>query len=86
VLWEKGALLEELNRPDWFGGSWGTWLVFVLVMSLGLLQEVMVLVVGLESLQVVNLLDVLQLVINTSLEEVVALSLRGATDHTFPIV
>jgi hypothetical protein len=19
VLWEKGALLEELNRPDWFG-------------------------------------------------------------------
>jgi hypothetical protein len=93
VLWEKGTLLEELNRPDRFGnrsnrfgGSRGTWLVFVLVMSLGLLQEVVVLVVGLESLQVVSLLDVLHLVINTSLEEVAALSLRGVTDHAFPIV
>jgi hypothetical protein len=55
-------------------------------MSLGLLQEVMVLVVGLESLQVVSLLDVLHLVINTSLGEVAALSLRGATDHAFPIM
>jgi hypothetical protein len=35
---------------DRFGGSKGTSLVFVLVMSLGLLQEVVVLVVGLESL------------------------------------
>jgi hypothetical protein len=43
-------------------------LVFVLVMSLGSLQEVVVLVVGLESSEVVSLLDVLHLVINTSLE------------------
>jgi hypothetical protein len=34
------------------------WLVFVPVMSLGLVQEVVVLVVGLESLQVVSLLGV----------------------------
>jgi hypothetical protein len=93
VLWEKGTLLEELNWPDRFenqsdrfGGSRGTWLIFVLVMSLDFLQEVVVLVVGLESLQVVSLLDVLHLVVNTRLEEVVALSLRGATDHAFPIV
>jgi hypothetical protein len=86
VLWEKGALLEELNRPDRFGGSRGTSVVFVLVMSLGLLQEVVVLVVGLESLQVVSLLDVLHLVINASLGEVAALSLRGATNHAFLIV
>jgi hypothetical protein len=56
------------------------------MMSLGLLQEVVVLVVGLESLQVVSLLDVLHLVINTSLGEVATLSLRGATDHAFPIM
>jgi hypothetical protein len=35
------------------------------MVSLDLVQEVMVLVVGLESLQVVSLLDVLHLVINT---------------------
>jgi hypothetical protein len=55
-------------------------------MSLDLLQEVVVLVVGLESLQLVSLLDVLHLVINTSLREVAAFSLRGATGHAFPIV
>jgi hypothetical protein len=55
-------------------------------MSLSLLQEVVVLVVGLESLQVVSLLDVLHLLINTSLGEVAALSLRGATDHAFPVM
>jgi hypothetical protein len=69
-------------RPIWkpVGLVWrqqGTRLVFALVMSLGLLQEVVVLVVGLESLQVVSLLDVLHIVINTSLGEVAALSLRG---------
>jgi hypothetical protein len=35
---------------------------------------------------VLSLLDVLHLVINTSLGEVVALSLRGATDHAFLFV
>jgi hypothetical protein len=64
----------------------GTWLVFVLMMSLDLLQDVVVLVVGLKSLQVVSLLDILHLVVNTSLEEVAALSLRGVTDNTCPVV
>jgi hypothetical protein len=86
VLWEKGTLLEELNRLDRFGGSSGTWLVFVCAMSLDLVHEVVVLVVGLKSLQVVSLLDVLHLMISTNLEEVAALSLRGAMDHAFPIV
>jgi hypothetical protein len=39
--------------------------------------------VGTLSLVVLSLLDVLHLVINTSLGEVVVLSLRGATDHKF---
>jgi hypothetical protein len=39
----------------------------VLVMSLGLVQEVVVLVVHLESLQVVNLLGVLPLVLDTGM-------------------
>jgi hypothetical protein len=39
----------------------------VLVMSLGLLQEVVVLVVGLEHLQVVSLLGILPLVLNTGM-------------------
>jgi hypothetical protein len=52
-------------------------LVFVLVRSLGLLQEVGVLVVCLESLQVVSLLGVLPLVPNTGMGGVVALRWRG---------
>jgi hypothetical protein len=43
----------------------GQGLVFVPVMSLGLFQEVVVLVVGLESLQVFSLLGALLLVLNT---------------------
>jgi hypothetical protein len=43
------------------------------VMSLSLVQEVVVLVVGLESLQVVSLLGVLPLVVNTGMGGVVAL-------------
>jgi hypothetical protein len=93
VLWEKRTLLEELNRPDRFGnrsnrfgGSRGTRLVFLPVMSLDLVQEVVVLAVGLESLQMVSLLDVLHLVINMSLGEVAVLSLKGAMDHAFLFV
>jgi hypothetical protein len=61
-------------------------LVFVPVMSLGLVQEVMVLVVGLESLLVVSLLGVLPLVLNTGMGGVVALSWRGGTVHGLPFV
>jgi hypothetical protein len=45
-----------------------------------------VLVVGLESLQVVSLLGVLPLVLNTEMGGVVALSLRGGMVHDFPFV
>jgi hypothetical protein len=63
----------------------GVSLVFMLVMSLGLLQEVVVLVVGLESLQVVSLLGILPLVLNTGMGGVVVLRWRGMT-HGLPFV
>jgi hypothetical protein len=47
---------------------------------------VMVQIVDTLSLVVLSLLEVLHLVINTSLGEVAALSLRGATDHAFLLV
>jgi hypothetical protein len=53
---------------------------------LDLVLDVMVLVVGLESLQVVSLLGVLPLVLNTGMGGVVALSWRGGTAHGFPFV
>jgi hypothetical protein len=56
-------------------------LVFVPMMSLGLVQEVVVLVVGLESLQVVSLLGVLPLELNTRIGGVVALIWRGGMVH-----
>jgi hypothetical protein len=55
-------------------------------MSLSLLQEVVVLVVGLESLQVVSLLGILPLVLNTGMGGVVALRWRGGTIHDLPFV
>jgi hypothetical protein len=48
--------------------------------------EVVVLVVGLESLQVVSLLDVLPLVLNTGMGGVLALRWRGGTIHVLPFV
>jgi hypothetical protein len=59
---------------------------FVLVQTLGLVLEVVVLAVGLESLQVVSLLGVLPLVLNTGMGGVIALSWRGGTVHGFPFV
>jgi hypothetical protein len=61
-------------------------LVFVLVRSLDLSQVVVILVVGLESLQVVSLLGVLPLVLDTGMERVVALRWRGGTIHGSPFV
>jgi hypothetical protein len=55
-------------------------------MSLGLVQEDVVLVVGLEGLQVVSLLGVLPLVLNTGMGGVVALRWRGGTVHGLPFV
>jgi hypothetical protein len=51
-----------------------------------LVLEVVVLVVGLESLQEVSLLDVLPLVLNTGMGGVVALSWKGGTVHDFPFM
>jgi hypothetical protein len=78
-------------RPVWkpvdrFGGSRGVSLVFMLVRSIGLLQEVVVLVVCLESLQVVSLLGVLPLVLNMGMGGVVALMLRGGMAHNLSLV
>jgi hypothetical protein len=87
VLLEKRNRLDWLgNRSDRFGDSKGVSLVFVLVRSLGLLQEVVVLVVGLESLQVVSMLGGLPLVLNTGMGGVVALRWRGGTAHDLPFV
>jgi hypothetical protein len=51
-----------------------------------LVLEVVVLVVGLESLQVVSLLDVIPLVLNTRMGGVVALRWRGGTVHGLTFV
>jgi hypothetical protein len=51
-----------------------------------LFQEVVVLVVGLESLQVVSLLGVLPLVLNTGMGGVVALSWGGGMVYGLPFV
>jgi hypothetical protein len=48
--------------------------------------EIVVLVVGLESLQVVSLLDVVPLVLNTGMGGVVALRWRGGTVHGLPFM
>jgi hypothetical protein len=59
---------------------------FVLVQMLGLFLKVVVLVVGLESLQVVSLLGILPLVLNTGMGGVVALRWRRGTVHGLPFV
>jgi hypothetical protein len=64
----------------------GRILVFVLVQMLGLVLQVVVLVVGLESLQEVSLLGVLPLMLNTGMGGVLALRWRGGTIHGFPFV
>jgi hypothetical protein len=61
-------------------------LVFMPMRSLGLVLEDVVLVVDLKSLQVVSLLGVLPLVLNTGMGEVVALRWRGGTVHGLPFV
>jgi hypothetical protein len=54
--------------------------------SLSLVQVVVVLVVGLESLQAVSLLGILPLVLNMGMGGVVALRWRGGTIHGFPFM
>jgi hypothetical protein len=71
-------------RPVW--SQQGVSLVLVLVRSLALFQEVVVLVVGLESLQVFSLLGILPLVLNTGMRGVVVLSWRGGMVHGLPFM
>jgi hypothetical protein len=61
-------------------------LVSVAVMLEGSTLSVVEQMVGTLSLVVLSLLDVLHLVINTSLGEVATLSLRGATEHGLSFV
>jgi hypothetical protein len=61
-------------------------LVFEVVSQVVTVLEVVVLVVGLEKLEVVNLLGVLPLVLNTRMGGVVALRWRRGTVHGLPFV
>jgi hypothetical protein len=61
-------------------------LVSLVVMLEGLVLSVVEQMVSILSLVVLSLLDVLHLVINTSLKEVAVLSLRGAMDHGLSFV
>jgi hypothetical protein len=61
-------------------------MVFEVVCRVVSVLEVVVLVVGLESLQAVSLLGVLPLVLNTGMGGVVALRWRGETVHGLPFV
>jgi hypothetical protein len=60
--------------------------VFEVVSRVVSVLEAVVLVVGLESLQVVSLLGVLPLVLNTGMRGVIALRWRGGTVHGLPFV
>jgi hypothetical protein len=53
---------------------------------IGLVLVIVVLVVGMESLQVVSLLDVLHLVVSTRVARVVALRQKGGTIHSLTFV
>jgi hypothetical protein len=64
----------------------GSFLGFVLVQVRGLFLEVVVLVVGLEILQVVRLLGVLPLEFTTGMGGVIALRRRGGTFHGLSFV
>jgi hypothetical protein len=83
---QKGAV-----RPAWLGSSntpprilGGE--VFEVVSRVVSVLEVVVLVIGLENLQVVSLLGVLPLVLNTGMGGVVALRWRGGMVYGLPFV
>jgi hypothetical protein len=61
-------------------------LVFEVVSRVVLVLEVMVLMAGMVSLQVVSLLDVLPLVLNTAIGGVIGLRWRGGMVHGLPFV
>jgi hypothetical protein len=61
-------------------------LVSLVVMLEGLVLSVVEQILSILSVVVLSLLDVLYLMINTSLGDVAVLSLRGATDHGLSFV
>jgi hypothetical protein len=84
-----GALPLVLNTRmggvvawSWKGGTIHSFLFVVLVLFSLVRGGSLIMV----TMAVLSLLDVLHLVINTSLGEVAVLSLRRATDHAFPFV
>jgi hypothetical protein len=77
----KPAWLGSPTAPRILGGVF-----FEVVSRVVLVLKVVVLVVGLESLQVVSLLGVLPLMQNTGMGGVIALRWRGGTVHSFPFV
>jgi hypothetical protein len=76
------GLARWFNRPPRILGG----VVFKVVTRVVSVLEVVVLVVGLESLQVVSFLGVLPLVLNTGMGGVVALRWRGGTVHGLSFV
>jgi hypothetical protein len=87
VLLAKHHQLDRCTPPVRPMQVWAdSGLVFVLVRMRGLVLVVMVLVVGMESMQVVDLLDVLHLVLNTRVGKVIGLRWRGGTVHNLPFV
>jgi hypothetical protein len=82
---------EGAVTPAWIGDQTGPprnlgGLVFEVVSRVVSVLEVMIMVVGLESLQVVSLLNVLPLVLNKGMGGVVGLRWRGGTVHGLPFV
>jgi hypothetical protein len=85
----QGALPLVLNTGmggvvawSWKGGTVHGFFFVVLVLLCLVRGGSLIMV----TMVVLNLLDILHLVINTSLGEVAVLSLRRATDHVFPFV
>jgi hypothetical protein len=75
------ARLGGSTAPRILGG-----VVFEVVSRVVSVLEVVVLVVGLESLQVVSLLGILPLMLNTGMGGFVAFRWRGGTVHSLPFV
>jgi hypothetical protein len=92
----RGAVLERVVRPAWLGGQTGPAqrppprilgrMVFEVVSREVSVLEIVVLVVGLESQQVVSLLGFLPLEFTTGMGGVVALRRRGRTVHELSFV
>jgi hypothetical protein len=86
VICEDGSGLGRSEAGRWWADRGPLVRPVQIIRMLGLVQVVVVQVVGMKSLQVVSLLDVLHLVLNTRVREVVVLGWRGRTIHGLPFV